>query len=411
MSGGSAHLGRRFWQLWTANAVSSVGDGMVIVALPLLALGQTHNAFALAAVMAAGQVPAVLAGLPIGALVDRSNRRRLLVRVEILRFAALALFGVAVLAGRGGLGTIYAAALVFGTLNTIFYVTAQSVLPTIVDRDALDVANGHLMNADAVGQEITGRASGGFLLAASRGLPFLADAVTFVASAMLLSRAVPDETQPARRDTSTWVDLRDGLTWFFGHAVLRRLTVLVASLAFCQSMVIALTALWARQDLSLTAGGYGVLLAVGSLGSILGAFVAPRLNRRFGGGRLLVLAAVTAAGAYPVLAVTRTPYLAAGAFFVECATVVSGNVAAGTMRQRLVPPHMQARGVAAYRTVLYTCIPAGSLAGGILASATDIQGAFLAAGVLQLGFVALIGLPLTRPSWTAGPPAEPQALT
>jgi hypothetical protein len=393
-----ASLGRRFWQLWAANAVSSVGDGMVLVALPLLALSRTSDALTISAVMVVGQVPVLVAALPIGAVADRGNRRRILVRVEILRFAALALFGALVLTGLAGLTAIFLAAFAFGSLDVVFDVTSASVLPSIVDVQGLASANSRMMNAEAVGQEITGKALGGFLLAVSTSLPFLADAATFVASAILIRKAVPADEPVATPQASTWSDLLAGLVWFFGHPTLRRLTALVASLAFCQSMVLALVALWARQDLRLGAGAYGLLLAIASVGNIVGAVAAPGLRRAVGGGPLLVGVALVAALAYPVMAVSHSTVLAAGALALEAAAVVVGNVAATTMRQRLVPAAMQARGVAAYRTVIFGCLPLGAIAGGVVASVTTIGTAFVLAGGLQLVCAVALGYPLLHRS-------------
>lgn len=389
-------LGRRFWYLWAANTVSSVGDGMVLVALPLLAVGHTRNPMAIAGVMAVGEIPVVLASLPVGAIADRVNRRRLIVRVEYLRFAALAVFGVLVLAHMAGLAAIYGAAFVLGTLDVVFDVSATSVLPSIVEQEQLASANSHLMNAEAVGQEITGRAAGGALLAASTSLPFLADAASFVASAVLISKAVPSDEPLREGSTSTWDDLRSGLTWYFRHPVLRRLTVLVASLAFCQAMVMALAALWAREDLRLSDTGYGLLLAVASIGNIIGAALAPRLRRAIGGGPMIVGVALFAAAAYPVMALTHSALVAAAALTIEAATVVAGNIAAATMRQTLVPAEMQGRGVAAYRTVILGCIPFGGLLGGALASGLGIRRAFLIAGAMQMVFLVVIGPALVR---------------
>lgn len=389
-------LGRRFWQLWTANTISSVGDGMVLVALPLLAVGTTHNPLAVAGVMAVGEVPVVLASLPVGAVADRVNRRRMLVRVEIIRFAALAIFGVLVLSGLAGLVGIYIAALVFGTLDVFFDVTSSSLVPAIVAKEHLGAANNQLMNAQAVGQDITGRAAGGALLGVARSLPFLADAATFVASAVLLSAAVPDEGPVVTRPTSTWADLRAGISWYFRHGTLRRLTLLVASLAFCQSMVMALTALWARDDLHLSQAGYGLLLGVAAVGNFVGVGAARHLRRHLSGAATIVLVGLLAAGAYPVMAVTHSALVAAGALALEAATVVTGNGAAATMRQTLLPPDMQARGVAAYRTVILGCLPFGGILGGVVASLAGIRTTFVIAGGLQLGFIVLVGPVLLR---------------
>src|SRR5579875_1511958 len=113
----SNSLGTRFWRLWTALGVSSAGDGMAEVALPLLALQFTRNPLSISAVLVCQQLPALLAALPIGTLADRVDRRRLIVSIEVLRFAVLALFGLSVLAHHDGLALLYLTAFVMGILN------------------------------------------------------------------------------------------------------------------------------------------------------------------------------------------------------------------------------------------------------------------------------------------------------
>jgi predicted MFS family arabinose efflux permease len=416
---GQSRLGRPFWLLWTALAVSFVGDGMVLVALPLLAVAVTHDALAVAGVTAVGWVPLVAAGLPVGAAADRANRRRLLVRVEAARFAALGLFGLVVALRRPGLGWIYLAAVVFGSLDALFDVAAASAVPSIVAPDALAEANSLVFNAEAVGQEITGRAVGGFALAAGRAVPFLADAASFVGSALLLRAALPD-VKPPPAATSTWADLRHGLAWYARHPALRVLTTTVASLAFAQAMILAPAALWARQRLGLDATGFGLLLAVASVGDVLGALVAPRVRRALGAGPTIVAMAGTAAASYPLLGLTRSPALASALLAVQSAAVMIGNVAATTARQQHLPAGMQSRGFAANRTVVLTCVPLGGLAGGALAAAAGFPVTMITAGALQVAVLALAGPRLVRrlgsdagataaPAGHAGASSEPVA--
>jgi MFS family permease len=388
-------LGRRFWRIWTAIAVSSVGDGMVLVALPLLALSETHNALAIAGVMVVGEAPLALASLPIGAIADRVNRRRMIVLIQLLRFAALAVFGVLVLTGAGGLAAIYVTSAVFGTLDVAFDVVLGASIPSIVDEESLGPANAHLYNAESVGQEIVGRAAGGVLVAWIRSLPFLFDAATFVASAALLNRAVPDET-PEPTGTTTWADLKEGLVWYFRNPTLRLLTSVIASLAFCQAMVLATLALYVKVDLHLSQAAYGYLLAVASIGNVVGGLVAARLGPAARKGGTIALVALVTSGLYPVMAVTHSALVAATALAVESITVLIGNVTAATIRQSIVPKRMQGRGTSAYRAVLLACFPIGGVVGGAIAALTSVPTAFMTAGGLQAAVTLAVGPRLVR---------------
>lgn len=383
-------LGDRFWRLWAAVGVSSIGDGMVIVALPLLALKYTSSPVAISGVMVAGRLPALAAALPIGALADRVNRRLMIVTIEVMRFAILAGLGVALLAGHGDLAEIYLAALLLGAFDIAFDVVCGACLPSVVKADRLVSANSHLMNAEQTSASLIGPALGGLALAISRALPFLADAASFAASAVLLRKAVPDN-EPAPTETSGWQTLTEGLRWFAGQPVLRLTAALVATFAFAQSMVLGVLALYARDRLHLSNGGYGVLLSVASLGVLVGGIAAPRLHDRLGSGPTILLMGLLVAALYPVLAVTGSVVVAGGALLVQDALVLTGNVASQSLRQRLVPAEMQGRATSAYLTIVLGSVPLGALAGGLLVGSAGIRGAFLLAAVLQLAVVAATG--------------------
>lgn len=383
-------LGRRFWRLWSAIAASSLGDGIFSVALPLLALRFTRSPIAISFVVIAGQVPVVISALPIGTLADRLNRHRLIVLIEVLRFLVLGLFGLLILLGRGSLAAIYFAAFLLGGLNIAFDVVANACVPSMVHHDDLVKANAHLVNAEMTAENLIGQAVGGVAMALSRSLPFLADAAMLAGSAVVLNGAVPDN-EGSREGSSAWKDLTDGLRWFIGNPLVRLLTALIASLAFCQGMVLGLLALYSKERLHLGNGGFGLLLAVASIGTVLGGLAARRIHDRLGSGPTILVAGILFGSAYPVLAVTHSSLVAAGALLVQEASVIVGNIASRSLRQRTVPADMQGRAASANSVVILSCIPLGGLLGGLVASASGLSAAFITAAVLQFGLLAIIG--------------------
>ena len=380
-------LDRRFWRLWTAAGTSSLGDGMVLVGFPLLALQYTHSAVLIAGVAMAGAAPALLVALPAGTLADRVNRRRLMVGIELFRFALLAGFGVTVLAGRASLPLIYATVFLLRGMGVVFDITAGAALPSITRPKLLVKANANLVTAQMVGQEIAGQALGGIIFAALSAVPFVADAATFAASAGLLNRAIPDNA-PTKRETSFLADLREGVRWFIQLPLLRMLTGLIASLAFCQALVVGVLVIYATGTLHMSHSGYGILLGVSALGTLVAASAANQLHARFGSGWCIVGAGLAASAAYPILAATRSPVAAGGALALEAAGVVVGNIAARSLRQAVVPADLQGRIASTYQMTILTAIPLGSLVGGILAGQIGIRETFLIAGLLQ--FAVLI---------------------
>ncbi len=384
-------LGRHFQQLWLATGVSSLGDGMVLVAFPLLALTLTRDPMVIAGLVAAEQAPALLVALPVGAIADRRNRRRLILAVEVARFAVLGLFGVAVLAGMDSLPLIFVAAVLLGGLGVAFDVVSGACLPAIVEEDQLVAANTRLMTALLAGREMAGQALGGVVFAAARSVPFLADSLSFVGSAVLLSGALPDEEPPGDEPGSVWTDLWTGLRWFAAQPVLRLLAGIVASLAFFQAAVFGVMVIFATTRLHLHGTGFGILMAAAACGTLVASPIAPRLHRRIGSARSIVTAGLIAGATYPVLAVTRSAVVAGIALAAEALAVVIGNAASRSVRQSTVPADMQGRAASAYQTLVLVSLPLGALAGGLATSAIGISWAFAGAGAVQLMVIAALG--------------------
>lgn len=385
----SVPLGSAFRRLWIATGISSVGDGMVLVAFPLLALEFTHNSLTIAGVAVAGRLPAFLIGLPSGAVVDRRNRRRLMVGVEILRLVVLLSFAVTVLAGANGLPAIYATVFVLGGLESVYNSASIASLPAMVPAKLLIPANSRLLTLNVAGQELAGQALGGLALTTAAVLPFAADAGSFAASALLLRRAIPD-TPPPPTNTSLLADLREGIRWFRRSPLLRSLAGMIASMAFFQAAVMSILVLYGTENLHLSRTGYGLLLGVASIGNIIGALSAARLHRRLGSGWSLIVAGSAAALAYPVLAITSSRIAAAAALTLEAMSVVFGTVVTRSVRQAVVPLGLQGRVAAAYRIFILGAAPLGALAGGVLAAQVGVRTTFLLSGVTQLLMLILM---------------------
>jgi MFS family permease len=249
-------------------------------------------------------------------------------------------------------------------------------------------ANGQLLTVDLTAQELVGQALGGVAFAVANMLPFALDACSFAASAGLLRTAIPDN-RAAITGTTFLADLRFGLGWFLRSPLLRLLTGLIASLAFCQALVLSVLVLYATRGLHLSESGYGLFLGAAALGNVIGAAGTGRLHARIGSGWCIVVAGLAAAGAYPVLAATHSPFVAAPALAVEAMAVMLGNVAARSLRQSLVPQELQGRVASAYQMLILGALPLGALVGGLLASSIGVRRTFVIAGCLQFAALAL----------------------
>lgn len=374
--------------MWTAAGTSSLGDGMVLVAFPLLALSYTHRPVLIAGVAVAGTLPAFLVALPAGALADRVNRRRLLVGAELARLALLGGFGALILEGWANLAVLYVTVFVLKGLGVVFDITSGAALPSVVAPSLLFKANANLLTAQTVTQEIAGQALGGIAFAASAWVPFVTDAATFAASAGLLRKAIPDNPL-AGPNSSFRTDLRDGIRWFVRLPLLRRLTGLISSLAFCQALVIGMMVIYGVEDLHMSRAGYGLLLGVSAVGTAVTAAAASQIHARLGTGWCIVAAGIAASSAYPILALTRSPVTAGGALALEASGVVLGNIAARSLRQSIVPPELQGRVASTYQMAVRSAVPLGGLTGGLLVQQIGVRHTFLFAGLLQLAVVTI----------------------
>ncbi len=364
---------------------------MVLVGFPLLALEYTRDPADIAGVAAAGAILGPVVALPAGALADRLSPRRMLVTVELMRFALLGSFALVVATGGGSLAAIYLTSGLLGALTVAFDSASSAVVPRLVPRSMLVKANARLDIVDLAGEEVVGRAIGGIAFAFARVIPFFADAASFLASAAIIPGAVPDQASVQEKATLL-ADLRSGARWFMRHPLVRLLGGVIAQLAFCQAVVLALLVLYATEDLGLSKAGYGLLLGVSAIGDIVGALAANRVHAIFGSGWCIVLGGVVSALTYPVLAMTNSPVTACAALALEAVAIVVGNVAASALRQSIVPAEFQGRVGSAQMTLILIALPLGALVGGLVADAIGIRHTIFAAGLLQLG-VLLVAAP------------------
>ncbi len=403
-SAGATGLSLRH-RLVTATAVSSVGDGLVLVALPLLALRSTTSALLVSGLLVAARLPWLVVGLPGGALVDRVDRRRLVGVVDVGRAAVVAAVAAGALVTVLPIEVLYGAAFLVGAGETLVSTAVRASVPLVGAEHDVVETNGRVNAARTAGSRFAGPGLGGLVFAVAASLPFAGDAASYLVSATILGTALPRGQQVADRpSTALRADIATGLRWFAGNPALRVLAGLVTSFAFCQAMVMAVLVLYATEDLHLGATGYGLLLAVASVGDIGASLLARRIHHRLGAYATVVVAGALAAAGYLFLSSTATAYLAAVALALEAAATSLGNVATLSVRHRVIPGDRFGLVNNAFRMPVTGCIPLGALAGGALATVIGFHQTFLVAGLVQLAVLGALARPLRRVG--AEPPAS-----
>jgi MFS family permease len=402
----------RFAAVLAARAVSSLGDGLAVVAFPLLATQLTHNAVLIAGAAFATRLPWLLFALPAGAVADRVDRRRLLAGVEIIRMVALALLGVAIVSGHAALGELYAAAFVIATCETLFDAATMAVVPALVEPAGLEVANSRLFLAQTGFETFIGPAIGGVVFALAASAPFLADGLSFAASAAFLSLALRHWTQPARPapDAVEPVvrrlasDVREGIGWFVQEPTLRLAVGLVTSFAFCQSLGLPVIIIYTIRTLHLSTAGYGLFTAVTAVGYVVGGWLAPRVTRRLGTGTVLLAAGLLAGACYAAIGLTASLPIAVAGFVGEAVAVAVGNIASLSLRQRVTPLEMAGRVSSAARASCAAAAAAATLLGGVLVLLGGPGAPFAIGGLLQIAVALVLGTRLVARLRVTGPP-------
>ncbi|WP_320064483.1 MFS transporter [Micromonospora sp. RTGN7] len=367
-------LGPEFGKFWTAAACSGVGNGISLAAAPLMASKLTDDPRLIAGVTMALTLPYAIFGIPAGVLVDRLDRRRSMAVIDVVRFGAMAGFAVTVFLGHTHLGVLYLCFFVIGTGETYYRNAAQALVPSIVARDGLMHANGRLVATQSATTQFVGPLAGAGLFALTPVLPFGIDAITFLLSAVLLSRlrltgrqefvgAAPADSGAARR---LLADMTTGARWLWRHHLLRNLAAMAGALNFVVAGAMAVLVVYAHDTLGLSDLGYGMLLAAEAVGAVLAAPVAPALVRRIGRDHALVVVAATHAVACLMLWLVPTWPMAVAAFFVAACGSVTWDVVVVALRQTLIPDGLQGRVNSVYRLVAWGAIPLGAATAGVV---------------------------------------------
>ena len=386
----STRLGSRYGKLWTSSALSNLADGVMKVALPLVAIRYTNSPALIAGLTFAFTLPWLAFALLAGALADRFDRRRLMLVANAARAAFLTCLTVAAVAGVGSIWLLYAAAVCIGVAETVYDTSAQSILPQLVSKDALSRANGRLYAAELTTNQFVGPPLGGFLVALGVGLAFGAPVLLWVAAIGILLLVRGRFTTDHPRATTIRADIAEGLRFLRGNTLLRTLAVMVGGFNFASSAVFTVLVLYAvgpNSAMKLTDPGYGVLLTASALGSVLGTFLAEPAERLLGRSRSLTLTVLGSLLTVATPAFTTNPVIIGAGFFLGGITVSIWNVITVSLRQRVTPQRLLGRLNSAYRLLAWGTMPLGAAAAGLIAQFFGIPAVFLTMGVVVLSLV------------------------
>jgi MFS family permease len=408
------NLGSRFNRLWLAAGISNVGDGLHYTAIPLLAASITRDPVELSWVEVALFLPWLLFALPAGAWVDRVDRRRAMAVSGAARAIIITTLAGIVVAGEEGLAVVYVAVFLLGSAETVYESSARALLPAVVRREQLDTGNARLQGSEVIGQQFIGPPLAGLLFAAATGLPFVIDAALLVLSSMVLSQ-LRGNFRPAALEgaepTLLRADILEGLRWLRGNQLILRLTLLAGIVGLVGAGANAVLVLFALEELDLSETGFGILLAVSAVGSVIGAAMAPRLAERVGRGNAILVAVAGGGVGFFVFAATSNAVVASLSFALVAWSVLVWNILSMSIRQAVIPEVFFGRVLGAWRVVVWGTIPVGAVLGGLLADRSGLHAPFVAAGFAHVGVIVFGWKTLRRLPVDAEANAEPDRLS
>ena len=386
-----ARLGTGFRWLLASSWLSNLGDGISIAAGPLLVASQTDDAFLVASAALVQWLPQLMFGLYAGALSDRLDRRLIVVTVDLLRGVVLAVIAASIITGTISIGFVIGALFVLGTAEVFADNTSQTLLPMLVRRDDLAIANARIQAGLITVNQLAGPPLGAALFAAGMALPFIGQATLVTAGALLVSRIV---LPPHGREVATAHhirhDIAEGLRWVRHHAAVRTLvlTIFIFNITFGAAWSVLV--LYATQRLGLGEVGFGLIATVSAVGGMLGTLSYGWITRRVSLGNIMRVGLIIETFTHLGLALTTSPLVAMAIFFVFGAHAFIWGTTSVTVRQRAVPSELQGR-VGAVNTVgVFGGLVVGSGVGGLLARQFGLTAPFWFAFAGSAVFLVLI---------------------
>jgi MFS family permease len=374
---------RDYMLLWSGQVVSSVGTFVSQLAFPLLVLALTHSPAQAGLVGGLRGLPYALFILPAGALVDRWNRKRVMIVCDAGRAIALGSIPLALLLGHLSLIQLYSVALIEGTLFTFFNLAETACLPQIVSKDQLTGAVAQFSAIDSV-SGMLGPSLGGMLYSIGRAVPFLTDAISYVVSVLSLFfiEARFQEERAVER-LHLWKEIGEGLSWLWHHPVLRFVAILTCGLILPVSGY-ALIIIVLAQMQHATSIEIGLILASSGVGSIVGAMIVTPLRRRFGFGKMMIASCWLWALTWLFFAIAPNPLLLVMATGLSFIVVPMYMTLHFSYRLSVIPDHLQGRVNSVFRLIAFGSEPIGLALTGLLIQAVGPVKAVLILFVPQL---------------------------
>ncbi|MEP7114458.1 MAG: MFS transporter [Ilumatobacteraceae bacterium] len=380
----TSRLGPSYRKLFVSTVISNIGDGMSLIAYPWLASALTRNPLLIAGVALVQRLPWLIFTLPAGVITDRVDRKKAMVTADFARFGLTLIVALAVLGRQSSLpgvdelskvtGTssglyllLLVATLLLGTGEVLRDNCGQTFMPSIVEVDQLEKANGRMWSAEGVANTFIGPPLGSLLLLAAFSLPFFVDAASFFAAAALVW-SIPGTFHAERPDDHVqkpWkTELAEGFRWLWANDLLRSMCIILGFMNLASTLSGSVLVLFAQEILHVGPFVFTVMGFGFAAGAAIGGNLAPWMSKRFGSGTCLAMTLGSSAATSLLVGLSSWWPVVMVLWTIGATLGATWNVITVSLRQSIIPPHLLGRVNSVYRFFAWGMMPIGAAIGG-----------------------------------------------
>jgi MFS family permease len=387
-----ARLGTQFRWLLGSSWISNIGDGIILAAGPLLIASETRQPWLVASAWTLQYLPTVLFALFAGAVADLVDRRRLIVLANLSRVVVVGALAATVATGDVNIAMVLGAVFLMGVAETFADTTTATLLPMLVAKRDLGIANARLTAGLVTLNQLAGPPIGALLFGLGRSLPFVTQLLCILVSIVMVLRLRLPEHGRDQTDEPTTIrkDIRAGLVWVWHHPAVRTLTLTIVTFNVTFGAAWSVLVLYSLERLDMGEIGFGLLTSALACGGILGTVSYGWLERHVSLGNIMRVGLVIETLTHLVLALNTLPSVALAVMFVFGAHAFVWGTTSQSVRQRAVPTRFQGRVQGVYLIGVTGGIVLGSVIGGAVADRWGVTGPFWFAFVGSAIFLVLI---------------------
>jgi len=383
-------LGSSYWRLWTATAISNLGDGISGVAYPWVASAVTRSPLLIAAAGFASRLPWLIFTLHAGVITDRFDRRKLIIAMDTIRGVLTLIVGAIVLLNKDSLPslndlssisdletnwplytTLVITAFLFGLAEVLRDNSAQTLMPSVADAENLEKANGRMWSAESLTNSFIGPPLGSLLIGIAIYLPFFVDAGTFFVAVALIASISgsfkPVEEKP-REKINFKSEIKEGYRWLWAHDLLRPMAIILGALNLVGTMVAATFILYTQEVLNTSVFVFAVIGTAGAVGGIAGGLIAPKVSEKIGSGPSLWFSLAMGPIGAVIIGTTSSWQVVWVVLLFQSFFGVLWNTITVSLRQSIIPTYLLGRVNSVYRFFGWGSIPIGMFLGGAIVS-------------------------------------------